>query len=171
MIHFNLFVDDYHFRRWAFVDFTSIDHATAALVNPKNHHLDGRNLVVEYASAEAVRRGGGGPRPKKIEGGGRGSSTKKWDSGLDHKKKDESTRPRITETTETTAGVTEGTVQRQQAQSRLDHPPHENSGSGVRKGGPKDRVSRNRTKPGAALALAKRESAAIIPSQGKKIKF
>lgn len=30
---------------------------------------------------------------------------------------------------------------------------------------------RVRTKPGAALALAKRETAAIVPSQGKKIVF
>jgi sirohydrochlorin ferrochelatase len=44
------------------VDFTSVEHATAALTNPKNHRLNGRHLVVEYASADAVRRGGGGDK-------------------------------------------------------------------------------------------------------------
>lgn len=29
------------------------------LIDPHNHHLDGRKLVVEYASPDAVRRGGG----------------------------------------------------------------------------------------------------------------
>ena len=39
------------------MDFTSIDHATSVLINPKNHHLNGRELVVQYAGADAVRRG------------------------------------------------------------------------------------------------------------------
>jgi RNA recognition motif-containing protein len=50
--------------RFAFVDFTSIEHATKALVNLRNHRLNGRDLVVEYASPDAVRRGGG-PRNTK----------------------------------------------------------------------------------------------------------
>ena len=41
------------------------EHATTALTNPKNFFLNGRKLVVEYASPEAVRRGGGGPRGEK----------------------------------------------------------------------------------------------------------
>jgi RNA recognition motif-containing protein len=49
---------------WAFVDFHTIPQATAALLDHRNHSLNGRKLVVEYASADAVRRGGGlgGPR-------------------------------------------------------------------------------------------------------------
>ena len=50
--------------RWAFVDFTNTEGATDALVNPKNHFLDGRKLVIEYASRDAVRRGGNIPRSK-----------------------------------------------------------------------------------------------------------
>ena len=56
------------FDSWAFVDFTSTEHATAALTNPRNHQLNGRKLVVEYASPEAVRRGGGGPPRKDKKG-------------------------------------------------------------------------------------------------------
>ena len=40
-----------------FACFTSIEHATGALANPRNHRLDGCNLVVEHASHDAVRRG------------------------------------------------------------------------------------------------------------------
>jgi hypothetical protein len=36
-----------------------------ALVNPRNHRLNGRDLVVEYASPDAVRRGGG---PRNTQG-------------------------------------------------------------------------------------------------------
>ena len=41
-------------------------------------------------------------------------------------------------------------------------------GGGPRRGGP---VKGERPKPGAALALAQRGTAAILPSQGQKIKF
>ncbi|KNZ53683.1 hypothetical protein VP01_3167g5 [Puccinia sorghi] len=47
---------------FAFVDFETIEQATKVLMNLKNHRLDGRNLTVEYASAEAVKRGGGSVR-------------------------------------------------------------------------------------------------------------
>lgn len=40
------------------MDFFDIKRATTSLLNPHNHYLNGRSLKVEYASAEAVRRGG-----------------------------------------------------------------------------------------------------------------
>lgn len=43
--------------RWAFIDFLSPDQATASLLNARNHSLHGRELTVEYASLDAVRRG------------------------------------------------------------------------------------------------------------------
>lgn len=46
-----------HLTSFAFLDFSSVQHATDALVNPKNHHLNGRELKVQFASADAVRRG------------------------------------------------------------------------------------------------------------------
>ena len=45
-------------NRFGFVDFITTEQATAVLINPRNHHLDGREIVVEYASPDAVRRGG-----------------------------------------------------------------------------------------------------------------
>ena len=66
--------------RWAFVDFHLPEMCTRALLNVRNHMLDGRALVVEYASAEAVRRGGIGTRAaitaggSGARGGGRGGA-------------------------------------------------------------------------------------------------
>ncbi|KAH9077129.1 hypothetical protein EDB83DRAFT_2504390 [Lactarius deliciosus] len=121
--------------RWfAFVDFTSTEHATAALVHPKNHHLDGRKLVVEYASADAVRRGGGaGSRPNKTKG-----------------------RPETT---------TPSSVPRDDDKS-MDSGRRSSASSKVDRGTRKARPA-----PGAALALAKREQVAIVPSQGRRIIF
>lgn len=63
------------------------EQATRALLNIRNHTLDGRSLNVEYASAEAVRRGGlgtkraggagaGAPRGGSAGGRGRGGMTR-----------------------------------------------------------------------------------------------
>ena len=56
-------------NRFAFVDFHTPKGATLALLNPHNHRLNGRDLKVEYASADAVRRGGyrAPPKPKAEE--------------------------------------------------------------------------------------------------------
>ncbi|KIL70378.1 hypothetical protein M378DRAFT_175623 [Amanita muscaria Koide BX008] len=43
-------------KGFAFVDFVSTENATSALVNPKNYLLNGRKLVIEYASPDAVRQ-------------------------------------------------------------------------------------------------------------------
>ena len=135
---------------WAFVDFATIEDATAVLTNTRNHFLDGRKLVVEYASPDAVRRGGGaGPRPAK--GGHRKGDARKTDGdkALEPRK-----RPRIDKS------------ERDKADS--DRPGEQTTYS-TRPS--KEQRKRPRATPGAALALAKREQVAIIPSQGTKIKF
>jgi len=166
--------------RWAFVDFTSIEHATAALVNPKNHRLDGRNLVVEYASAEAVRRGGAGPRPKLDEATGprKGSFRSHNDrSGAGERGGIASRRGRGDREDRGRKDVGDEIGRGANAVDRHDAAPdpaakvHESrrTHSGTDIGGYKG--VKGRSKPGAALALAKRESAAIVASQGQKITF
>lgn len=156
-----------HSFSWAFVDFTTTDHATTALVNPKNHRLDGRSLVVEYASAEAVRRGGGGPRPKPDEAPGqrtrgsfRGGRGRPGDGGRDRGDRvvDRAWKGSKVETTVTSIDDS--------AEASQGREPRRPAGDGVGYKGVK-----GRSKPGAALALAKRESTAIVASQGKKITF
>lgn len=55
---------------FAFIDFFSPAYATASLIDPRNSKLDGRELLLQYAGADAIRRGApkgqiGGPRPKR----------------------------------------------------------------------------------------------------------
>ncbi|KAL0950098.1 hypothetical protein HGRIS_010099 [Hohenbuehelia grisea] len=166
-------------KGFAFVDFVSVEGATSALVNPRNHTMDGRKLVVEYASAEAVRRGGGlgGPKVRK-DGSMRkdGHSPSKRQPSQSHA----SSRPRgearysQPEAVETATNtlVSEDKPSGEQATkwtgaeaALSDRSGGKDANRGRTKG------PRARPKPGAALALAKRESAAILPSQGKKIVF
>ncbi|KAH7887434.1 hypothetical protein F5I97DRAFT_828079 [Phlebopus sp. FC_14] len=153
-IRMGTFEDSGNCKGFAFVDFSSIEHATSALLNPRNHRLNGRDLVVEYASAEAVRRGGGGHRNPKQE---RNGASKHQKSGVERH-----TRPRrqsnIQEHDEVTTPV-EGEEKLDGASSQ--RPTH----------GRHDRSHKSRAKPGAALAQAPRQSAAILPSQGRKIVF
>jgi RNA recognition motif-containing protein len=142
--------------RFAFVDFVGTEDATAALTNPKNYSLNGRKLVVEYASPDAVRRGA----PK-----GSGSASKLADGKTMGKKP----RPPLrkddeTEKKEAPAKVEEESPERSPKRQRVDKPD-------PRTPKPGKREYKGRSKPGAALASAQRESVAIIPSQGKKIKF
>ncbi|KAN0132643.1 hypothetical protein V8E53_009659 [Lactarius tabidus] len=145
-IRMGTFEDSGLCKGFAFVDFTSAEHATAALIHPKNHRLDGRKLVVEYASADAVRRGGGaGSRPKKEREPAEGNRGERKD--------------RI-ETTVSTSGP-------------LDDEKSMDSGrrSGASRKVDNGTKRKSRPAPGAALALAKRESVAIVASQGRKITF
>ncbi|KAG8692593.1 hypothetical protein FRC09_011095, partial [Ceratobasidium sp. 395] len=57
-IRMGTFEDSGLCKGWAFLDFLNTTYATAVLVNPRNHHLNGRKLVLEYGSPDAVRRGG-----------------------------------------------------------------------------------------------------------------
>lgn len=156
------------------MDFTSVDNSTAALINPKNHHLNGRNLIVEYASPDAVRRGGSkivGVIPRK-----RRPLSAGYKKTRGRKKTGEGEAVSADRTDEkSTSAAQEGA-----------HPPHIGKDSRTKKKVRKERSisignqvavvdggmeKKSRPKPGAALAGAKRETAAILPSQGKKIVF
>ncbi|KAH9965888.1 hypothetical protein BC827DRAFT_1125129 [Russula dissimulans] len=159
-IRMGTFEDSGLCKGFAFVDFTSTEHATAALIHPKNHQLDGRKLVVEYASADAVRRGGGeGHKPKKTsaDGSSKGHTrSKKRDSAVGDGAKMKgntaiTTTPLKPREEKDTAASRGGGMS---VQSKSNH--------GTRK---------SRPTPGAALALAKREQVAIVPSQGRRKTF
>jgi RNA recognition motif-containing protein len=149
--------------RFAFVDFTSTEHATAALIHPKNHQLDGRKLVVEYASADAVRRGGGaGPRPRKTsaEGTGEGHTRRK--------KRESAVGDRANDESHTAAGIT---TKNSKPQEERGMAPNRWSGPSAKAKVNSSGTRKPRPAPGAALALAKREQVAIVPSQGRRITF
>ncbi|KAJ7682320.1 hypothetical protein DFH06DRAFT_292493 [Mycena polygramma] len=153
-------------KGFAFVDFTSIEHATSVLVNPKNYLLNGRKLVVEYASPDAVRRGA--PKVKREDGGAERAPQRRKDF------KPRGPRPDKKFGHETTADEGEGAESN--APKPVERTWHERAAPRDTESGGTERERerkgpKNRPKPGAALALAKRESAAIVPSQGKKVVF
>lgn len=144
----------------------TVEHATSALINPKNHQLNGRNLVVEYASPDAVRRGA--PKGKSSDG----PTAKDRRNQLP-------TRPYPSHHFRSKPSLIQPKEASDSANADkflvTDSDPMNltfsvkeliSSKGNVRQKGPK-----TRPKPGAALALAKRESAAILPSQGHKITF
>ncbi|KAF7352416.1 hypothetical protein MVEN_01206100 [Mycena venus] len=152
-VRMGTFEDSGKCKGFAFVDFTSIEHATSVLVNPKNHLLDGRKLVVEYASADAVRRGA--PKGKREDGAA---------ERMPQRRKEAKSRgPRA-----------EKKLQREKdvpARKADSYAAPQDPDSGVAEPEQKRKGPKSRPKPGAALAQAKRESAAIVPSQGKKVVF
>jgi len=145
-------------KGFAFVDFMTTEDATSALINPKNHQLNGRKLKVEYAGVEAVRRGA--PKSKATE---MTESTRRQNAlSAGHRLRSQDAKTIIRREI-TNEGDDQVTPKPKWSKSESRHSAGNDSG---RHKGP-----RTRPKPGAALALAKRESAAIIPSQGQKITF
>jgi len=165
-IRMGTFEDSGLCKGFAFVDFTSLEGATAALIHPLNHQLDGRKLVVEYASADAVRRGGGAGHKRKPKSASTEAPkesharSKRRDSTMgdtNHGKNDMETGTTITssksqEERSTATGWGNGASAK--PKPKVDHRRH-----------------KSRPAPGAALAMAKREQVAIVPSQGRRIKF
>ncbi|KAL4241891.1 hypothetical protein ABKN59_000599 [Abortiporus biennis] len=154
-IRMGTFEDSGKCKGWAFVDFTNVEHATTALTNIRNHHLDGRELVVEYASPDAVRRGGFGPRPERAAG--------------DFKSGD---RPqRRPQKREREAARNNADSMHVDGESKFDAPEEKRRRTDSRGDRPRKDFSGKRAKPGAALAMAKRQDVSIVPSEGKKIVF
>ncbi|KAF8437129.1 hypothetical protein L210DRAFT_3406132, partial [Boletus edulis BED1] len=150
-IRMGTFEDSGTCKGFAFVDFTTIDHATEALVNPRNHRLNGRDLVVEYASPDAVRRGGGPRHPK-----GEQDQKSRSRSGKAPQKDAPYSKQRKPQW-HTKQGDGED-AEAAEIPAETTTPRH-------------DRSYTRRAKPGAALAHALRQSAAILPGQGEKIVF
>ena len=134
----------------------TVEHATSALINPKNHQLNGRNLVVEYASPDAVRRGA--PKGKSSDGPTRSN---RLPSRPYHDFRSNHSFSQPKETSESA----DATIFPIADSDSIKHTLIRSKGD-VKHKGPK-----TRPKPSAPLALAKRESAAILPSQGHKIIF
>ena len=152
------------------MDFTTVEHATAALTNTKNHFLGGRKLVVEYASPEAVRRGGAGPRErpekKKVTEGDADAEIKP------SQRRGDRVRPTRKRKAEDDDAAEEADATRPTKRSRAG--TTDDAGDASRRRDSRqqrDGKPKTRARPGAALASAKRETMSIVPSQGKKIVF
>ncbi|KAF8915209.1 hypothetical protein CPB85DRAFT_1294869 [Mucidula mucida] len=164
-VRMGTFEDSGACKGFAFVDFASTEHATSALINIKNHFLDGRKLKVEYASADAVRRGQ--PKPPKTEGISEGRPR-----GQNKTRRP----PRSHEVVQADQDKDAGDVSPKAiSQDRRDRDTTSTRRGGGASAGGFGKNPRNRPRPGAALALAQRQSAAIVTTasttNSKKITF
>ncbi|EJU06372.1 hypothetical protein DACRYDRAFT_61073 [Dacryopinax primogenitus] len=178
-VRLGTFEDSGMCKGWAFLDFHTTAQAQAVLINSRNHHLNGRKLVLEFASADALRRGGhpsAFPSHSKEQeathgtskriGAGKSPGYKKGKREQGHAG-DEShvVEEDVPSAFPSASEETEQPAKRQKI-------ARERPAADMTRGG-KDRPVR-RLKPGAALALAKQNVAktgAIVASQGKKITF
>jgi hypothetical protein len=168
---------------FAFLDFLETKHATAALNTRGNHFYGARKLTLQYASEAAAKRSGGKKnhaafaeekpvrKPREGREGREGRPARKWgnkdageDGGDGHEHE-----------TKAAGAFDQAALARQVL----------GAGAGGADGGyegGEDRPRKNdkrgkkwettgRPRPGAALAMAKRENVAIVAPQGQKISF
>ncbi|MBW0488290.1 hypothetical protein O181_028005 [Austropuccinia psidii MF-1] len=154
-VRMGTFEDSAECKGFAFVDFFNVQQATEALLNIKNHTLNGRKLVVEYASPDAVRRGGGTIKsiPRK--------SISSNQVGNSEDKNVKSSRPKLNNQCET-----ESTFQHQPIPTELKSDQGLDEKSESIEAMPEKKASKTgfkgRLKPGAALANARRAPIGII---------
>ncbi len=147
---------------FAFLDFYSPGEATKALTNRMNHYFDERKLALQYASVEATKRSGGRDPSKKVLNGPR--------LGLPQRKTAPSVEKGIlkdTRSREPPSRPTEdeamGEVEVVQRSDEAVRPVKDKRG--------KKWEAAGRPRPGATLAMAKREKVGIIEGKGEKIVF
>ncbi|KAG8904760.1 hypothetical protein FRB99_001237 [Tulasnella sp. 403] len=147
-IRLGTFQDTGKCKGWAFLDFVDTPHATVSLLRTRNHYMDGRQVVLEFASPDAVRRNHSDEQVKQ-----RGTGRFAKDAKASQK-----TRPRGFPSIH----LNDPEVVKGSAESATEEKRHPKYGTH----GPP-----HRQKPGAALAQAARKSVGIVQSQGKKTVF
>lgn len=156
---------------WAFVDFHKTSQATFCLIDGRNHRLNGRELKVEYASADAVRRGGG-----RMDGQPFDSQRSRPPKPVQEEY--QSSRVRHSARYQKPSAPASETAHSENGPPRqFDpnepvkvHKPDQTERAALR--AKKEKYNSNkRQKPGAALARAQREKISIVPSEGKKVVF
>jgi len=133
---------------FAFLDFRDTQLATAALIDPRNYSMDRREVKLEYAGADAVRRSGLHPKAVRVEG----------TSKTNARRRESAKKSSVSEDV-----IAHGQF-REENTPRL---PKQGGASGEKVAG----GNHHRARPGATLASAPRQQASIVPSQGKKITF
>lgn len=181
------FEDSGNCKGFAFLDFLTPRHATLALSKKGNRIFRGRQLVLQYASAEATKRGTskhmtGPPKTKGAKGEQKGvqSERVKRFAGRSAWTKRDAAR----DTDRATAGEgaaaaavenrsTNDSAIASQIVGKLDDATAGKQERGPRGDGKRGKKweASGRPRPGAALAMAKREKVGIVESQGKKIVF
>ncbi|WVO17509.1 hypothetical protein L204_105202 [Cryptococcus depauperatus] len=139
------FEDTGRCKGFAFLDFISSRHAKVALAIRKNHFYNGRRLTLEFASENAAKRSGAGKSKPE-------SKTKAKNHYPKHNNAYDGPADSVTE------------AFKQEAEEESTR-----ASSGDKRGR-KWEVS-GRPRPGAALAMAKREQVGIVEATGTKVTF
>ena len=135
------------------------------LFRSRNHYLDGRTLKVEYASPDAARRGG--YREKGV-GGGKNDGSRPSKKASEGRARDGHAPKR--KWGESEVDNESGAAYESNTDQTGRHEAEQNSKTKWPRQDDKNSKHR-RPKPGAALAMAKRENVAIVPSEGTRLTF
>ncbi|KAM0789004.1 hypothetical protein ACM66B_003072 [Microbotryomycetes sp. NB124-2] len=177
-VRIGTFEDSGKCKGWAFVDFKSLEHATRALLNPRNHTLAGRSLNVEYASLDAVRRGGfkvpGAPsrQQKRSE-----TAPSDGSAAPRHQQRGDKRKAQVLDDSavrQSASSMAFGSSRDEARTTTYDDsvpPPKPKTRRIGNENRSEGRDGGKRAKPGAALATAQRASEAIVASRGKKVVF
>ena len=146
---------------FAFLDFHSPSQATTALNNRNNHYYEGWKLTIQYASAEATKRSGG--RDASKQASGRDAAKKallRLDAGP---KRDAASAVERGNLYPPEKFTREAKTEEKFRQPETLLPEKDKRG--------KKWEAAGRPRPGAALAMAKREKVGIVEGHGQKIVF
>ncbi|SPO31704.1 related to RNA-binding protein rnp24 [Ustilago trichophora] len=147
-------------KGFGFLDFHTVEQATCSLLDPRNTFLDGRKIILQYASADATRRGASkqqksaiaSKRPNELRVGFQRNKPKRIQPHSE-------SPPPIPGSFNPNAELPK--KHKETKQERLERRQRDASNPSTQK----------RSRPGAALANAQRASTAVVQSTGTKISF
>ena len=142
---------------FAFLDFYSPGEATTALTNRNNYVYDARKITLQFASPEATKRSGGRESSKKISKIGHAGPKR---------------RAAVTAEKTISKELREAEAPRRKPKDEVE----EEAGTSLKTERVGDQRGKKwqaagRPRPGAALAIAKREKVGIVEGRGEKIVF
>ncbi|EPQ25654.1 uncharacterized protein PFL1_06791 [Pseudozyma flocculosa PF-1] len=184
-IRMGTFQDTGKCKGFAFVDFHTPAHATASLIDGRNAHLDGRTIVLQYAGADAIRRGApkgtvtGGPRPASrpprqwgVPAAGQGAAGEGMTEEDRIKLRETAPAPGTFDPDAPVEKRHKETKEERMARRAAQNAAAAAAGGeGGGGGGERERERKRRAKPGAALANAQRENVGIVEHTGTKTTF
>ncbi len=143
-------------KGFGFVDFHTLDQATASLIDPRNTFLDGRKLLLQYAGADATRRGASKTQKTRLDA----PRENKKVGFMRKRPRDQYSQPEEAQQEAPAPGSfdPDAPLPKKHKETKEER--------AARRAGPQ-----RRAKPGAALANAPRASVGIVQSTGTKVTF
>ncbi|GAC95051.1 hypothetical protein PHSY_002626 [Pseudozyma hubeiensis SY62] len=156
-------------KGFGFIDFHTTEFATSSLLDTRNAFLDGRRIVLQYASPDATRRGAGKAmrtaidtkKPNALRVGFQRNKPKRSHPEQDKVQEEREVQAPVPGSFDPNAPLEK--KHKETKEERIARRAAQGS-----RGGPADK---RRAKPGAALANAQRASTAVVQSTGTKVTF